>query len=241
MSNSDPISQRYLGSSYAESNPTWDSEDSPWKAGQVVRMLHQNRLAPQRLVEVGCGAGKVLATLRPALPDAELHGYDIAPDAARLWPAHAAQRIHFHTGDFLQSKTPHFDTLLLLDVLEHLANPFEFLVSLQGRADYFIFHIPLDLSALSVLREAPLLYVRDKVGHIHYFTKGLALALLKECRYQVIDWFYTGASLSGPRPGWKTRLAGWPRHLAYFVNKDMGVRLLGGETLMVLARVPDRP
>ena len=37
------------------------------------------------------------------------------------------------------------------------------------------------------------------------------------------------------------RLAGWPRRLAYFVNKDMGVRLLGGETLMVLARVSDRP
>lgn len=241
MRNSDPVSQRYLGSSYAESNPTWDSEDSPWKASQVVHMLRQNRLTPQRLVEVGCGAGNVLAALRPVFPHAELHGYDIAPDAARLWPVHAAQRIHFYTGDFLQSDTPHFDTLLLLDVLEHLADPFEFLVGLQGRADYFIFHIPLDLSALSVLRESPLLHVRDKVGHIHYFTKGLALALLKECRYQVMDWRYTGASVSGPRPGWKTWLAGWPRRLAYIVNKDVGVRLLGGETLMVLAKVLDPP
>ena len=241
MRDSDTVSQRYLDGSYAESNPTWDSEDSPWKAGQVVRLLHRNRLAPQRLVEVGCGAGGVLATLRSAFPDTELHGFDIAPDAARLWPVHAAQHIHFNTGDFLQSVTPHFETLLLLDVLEHLANPFDFLVSLRGRADYFVFHIPLDLSVFSVLRETPLLYVRDKVGHIHYFTKGLALTLLKECGYQVIDWFYTGASLNGPRPGWKTRLAGWPRRLAYFVNKDLGVRLLGGETLMVLARVSDRP
>ena len=241
MSDSDPISQRYLGSGYAERNPTWDSEDSPWKAGQVVRILRQNQLAPQRMVEVGCGAGAVLAALRPAFPAAEPHGYDIAPDAARLWTSHAGQHIQFHTADFLNTTTPHFDTLLLLDVLEHLANPFEFLDRLQGRADYFIFHIPLDLSALSVLRETPLLHVRDKVGHIHYFSKGLALALLRECRYQVIDWFYTGASLSGPRPGWKTRLGAWPRRLAYSANKDMGVRLLGGETLMVLARLSDRP
>lgn len=241
MHDSDPVSQRYLSDSYAECNPTWDSEDSPWKARQVVRMLGRHGIAPRRLVEVGCGAGGVLAALRPAFPDAEIHGYDIAPGAARLWPTHAAQRIQFHTGDFLQSDVPPFDALLLLDVLEHLANPFEFLATLRGRAEHFVFHIPLDLSVLSVLRETPLLHVRDKVGHIHYFTKGLALALLKDCRYQAIDWFYTGASLSGPRPGWKTRLAGLPRRLAYAVHKDLGVRLLGGETLMVLARVSDRP
>lgn len=241
MRDADPIGQRYLGGGYAESNPTWDSEDSPWKAEQVLRMLRRHRIVPRRLVEVGCGAGGVLASLRPAFPDAEIHGYDIAPGAARLWSAHAVHRIHFHTGDYQVSEASPFDVLLLLDVLEHLANPFEFLVGLRRRAEYFLFHIPLDLSVLSVLREAPLLYVRNKVGHIHYFTKGLALTLLKDCRYDIVDWFYTGASLGGPRSGWKTRLAGWPRRLAYALHKDIGVRLLGGETLMVLAKATDFP
>ena len=34
----------------------------------------------------------------------------------------------------------------------------------------------------------------------------------------------------------KTRFAAIPRRIAYAVNKDIGVRLLGGETLLVLAK-----
>ncbi|MDH3514833.1 MAG: class I SAM-dependent methyltransferase [Gammaproteobacteria bacterium] len=228
--------QRYLGSDYAESNPTWDIEDSPWKARQVLRMLNAHGLKPRRVVDVGCGAGGVLAGLRDALPDAALHGYDIAPDAAHLWPALKETGIRFRSGDFLQSGDGNYDLMLLLDVIEHVANPFEFLSGLRGRADHYLFHIPLDLSAVSVLREAPLLHVRNKVGHIHYFTKTLALMLLDECGYQVRDWFYTGASLTGPARGWKTRLARLPRRVAYAINKDAGVRLLGGETMIVLAQ-----
>ena len=102
--------------------------------------------------------------------------------------------------------------------------------------DYIVIHFPLDLSVLSVLRESPLLHVRRKVGHIHYFTKGLALELLDECGFEVIDYHYTGAAISSPQRGFKSRLFGQFRRLIYFLNKDIGVRLLGGETLMVLAR-----
>jgi hypothetical protein len=34
----------------------------------------------------------------------------------------------------------------------------------------------------------------------------------------------------------KTRLVALPRRIAYAVNKDFDVRLLGGETLLVLAK-----
>jgi SAM-dependent methyltransferase len=233
--------QRYLGSDYAESNPTWDIEDSPWKARQVLKMMNAHDLKPSRVVEVGCGAGGVLARLRDAFPEAGLHGYDIAPDAARFWPAHETKDIRFKVGDFLQSDDDRYDLMLLLDVIEHVSNPFEFLAELRGRADRYIFHIPLDLSAVTVLRETPLLHVRKKVGHIHYFTKTLALMLLNECGYKVLDWFYTGASLEGPAQHWKTRLASLPRRVAYAVNKDIGVRLFGGETIMVLAQESDTP
>jgi hypothetical protein len=79
------------------------------------------------------------------------------------------------------------------------------------------------------------MYARNKVGHIHYYTKDLALALLDECDYQIVDWFYTGAAFTSPQRTWKTRIASLPRRLVYAINKDAGVRLLGGETLMVLA------
>lgn len=228
--------ESYQSGDYLAHNPTWDEEDSAWKAGQVLKVFERNRLAPKSIAEVGCGAGGILAALHDALPEAEHSGFEIAPDASRFWEKHAAKNIRFSVGDFLQERTKHFEVLLLLDVIEHIPDPFEFLSALRGRADYYVFHIPLDLSALSVARERPLLAVRRKAGHIHYFTKGLALALIHECGFQVLDCFYTGASFTAPQVSWRAKLARLPRRLANAVDRDLGVRLLGGDTLMILAK-----
>lgn len=226
---------RYQSGDYLKSNPTWDVADSPWKAELVATQLNDSNLHPASICEVGCGAGAVLASLRLRYPDACLSGYDISPDAEGFWNQYDGLNIDFHVADFLVDNQL-FDTILLLDVLEHVPNPADFLHKIRGRADTFVFHFPLDLSASSVLRESPLLYVRRKVGHLHYFTKGLALELLDECGFEVIEARYTGAAFNAPQATLKTRLAQLPRRLVYALNKDFGVRLLGGETLMVLAK-----
>ena len=66
-----------------------------------------------------------------------------------------------------------------------------------------------------------------------------AKATLTECGYDIVDWRYTGATFTAPQRTWKTRLASPLRRAAYALNKDMGVRLLGGETLMLLARAKE--
>lgn len=230
----DIVSRRYLSGEYADKNPDWDSGDAPWKAALVADILQRNKIQPHTLVEVGCGAGGVLAALRQAYPDIQLSGYDIAPGTAGFWPQHKAARIHFEVGDFLALNHTVHDVVLMLDVLEHLGDPFSFLERLRSHSRYVVFHIPLDLSAISVLRESPLLHVRERVGHIHYYTRNLALAMLKECGYEIIEDQYTGAALSAPRRSFKTKLAGFVRRLIYALNHDMGARLVGGETLLVL-------
>jgi len=226
----------YLSGEYLEKNPSWDDEDSEWKAGKVLDIIRANQLKLQSIADVGCGAGGVLASLSRELPGTKLYGYEIAPDASGFWKQYEDTDIEFLVGDFLQEPTQKFDAILLLDVFEHVPNPFEFLTALQGRAVNYIFHIPLDLSSVSVARETPLLRVREKVGHIHYYTRNLALALLKECGYDIVDWSYTGASFTAPQSTWKGRLARLPRRLLFAVNRDFGVRLLGGDTLIVLAK-----
>ena len=158
--------QAYESGEYLSKNPTWDIEDSAWKANEVLKILKKNNLAPKNLVEVGCGAGGILASLQDARPDIEYSGYEIASSAETFWEAYKSRKIAFKVEDFLHTKTPHFDTLLLLDVIEHLPNPFDFMNALRGRSENYILHIPLDLSAVSVTRETPLLKVRSKVGHI---------------------------------------------------------------------------
>lgn len=231
------LNKKYTSNDYLRQNPSWGMEDSPWKTAFVADMLRQLKLKPDlSICEVGCGAGGVLRGLRELYPHAELHGYDIAPDAAGFWPEHASADIKFQTGDFFTLNRRKYDVVLLLDVIEHIENPFSFLSELRHAADCHIFHIPLDLCAAGVLREAPLIKARKKTGHIHYFTKNLALMLLEECGYNIIDWKYSGAAFNTPQKNWKVMLAALPRRLAYMLNKEWGVRALGGETLFVLTR-----
>lgn len=235
MPGTDPVAARYLGAAYLQSNPSWDSEDSPWKAGKVREILAANKVQPRSIVDVGCGAGIVLAELQHAYPQVRLAGFDIAPDAERFWVQPRASGIELTVGDFTAVSTDAFDVLLALDVLEHLQDPFAFLSRIRGRAEHYVFHFPLDLSAASVLRETPLLHVRQKVGHVHYYTRNLALALLDDCGYHVVDARYTGAAFTAPQRSLKTWLASLPRRVARMANPDWGIRLFGGETLMVLA------
>lgn len=233
------VVQRYLTEEYIEHNPSWDQEDSPWKAELVQQALERRGLRPGSIVEVGCGAGRVLAALRESFPKTDLQGFDIAPAAAQFWSESSTKGIQFTLGDFLSSREQIYDVVLLLDVIEHLSNPFEFLVQVRPRGRHFVFHFPLDLSALSVLRERPLLHARAKVGHLHYFTKSLALALLDECGYDVIEARFSGAAFNAPQRSWKSRLMGVFRRVIYAFHHDVAVRLLGGETLIVLARPRD--
>lgn len=232
----DVVARRYLLAEYAESNPSWDQQDSPWKAGLVHRALQRHQLKPNTVVEIGCGAGRVLAELRNYLPEADLQGFDIAPAAAQFWPECSSKGVQYTLGDFLSAGDECYDVVLLLDVIEHLANPFEFLFRIRSRGRHFVCHVPLDLSAMNILREKPLLHVRAKVGHLHYFTRSLVLALLDECGYEVLEANFTGAAFSAPHRSWKSRWMGHFRRAVYALNHDFGARLLGGETLIVVAR-----
>jgi hypothetical protein len=232
MISSDPA-RFYLDGDYAQLNPSWDTEDSAWKAALVADLLARHGLQPATLAEIGCGAGAILAALQPRLPATALHGWDIAPGAARFWPQHPG--ITFTQGDFLAQPAGRFDVLLLLDVIEHVANPHDFLSRLAPYGRHVVLHIPLDLSVASVLREKPLLQQRRSVGHIHYFTRNLALELLQECGYEVVEASFSGAHRR-TRASLGGKIAGLVRRAVFACGHEIGVRTLGGDTLLVLAR-----
>ena len=96
MENSTALSveNAYICGQYYEQNPSWHSADSPWKAQQIASMIDRNRLAPQTICEVGCGAGEVLVQLHRQLPaGVEFFGYEISPLSLRSVLA-AIQRTH---------------------------------------------------------------------------------------------------------------------------------------------------
>jgi hypothetical protein len=129
-----------------------------------------------------------------------------------------------------------FDILLCIDVFEHVEDYLGFLRNLRNKSQYKIFHIPLDISVISVLRREKLLMERQKLGHIQYFTKETGLATLQDTGYEIIDYFYTANSIELQAKSWMNLLAKFPRKIMYYLNKDMAVRLLAGYSLLVLTK-----
>lgn len=231
------MTEIYADGGYLKNNPAWHAEDSPWKASQILRMLKRNDLQPATVCEVGCGAGEILRLLTEAMPGTtQFCGYDISPQAFELASHKVNSQLRFFLGDMLAADTPQFDVVAAIDVFEHVEDVFGFLRRLRSKGEYKLFHIPLDLSAQSVLRGSGLMRARDVAGHLHYFTKDTALATLRDSGYTIVDWFYTHSGSDRPGKGAGAMLLRWPRRLCFSVQPDFTARLLGGFSLMVLAR-----
>lgn len=228
---------RYNDGSYIAENPTWHEEDAAWKATQFAKILDKNGIAPKTFCEVGCGAGGILVELVKRFPDGtRLFGYEISPQAFAICKGKETANLSFVLGDLLTEDVGPFDVVIAADVFEHVEDCFGFLRKLRSKGAAFIFHIPLDLSAQTVLRGAPLIAARKRLGHLHYFTRDTALALLEDTGYEVLDSFFTGSAVELPNLSMKRRLASIPRRMLFAMNQALAARALGGYSLLVLAR-----
>lgn len=227
----------YENGTYLSNNPTWHEEDSQWKAKQIDHILKKNNIRPLTICEIGCGSGEVLNQLSNHYDtQVSFSGYDISPQAFDRCHKKEKHNLHFFLKDLLTDHEAVFDVAMAIDVFEHVEDYFEFLRKFKEKGEYKIFHIPLDLSAQAVLRNSPILNARATVGHIHYFMKDTALAILKETGYEILDYFYTKGSLELPNDNWKTNLLKLPRKLSFHIHQDMAVRILGGFSLLVLTK-----
>jgi len=229
----------YEDGTYLDANPSWHEEDSAWKARHIVRMLHANRIEPRTVCEIGCGAGGILDCLADSFaPDVRFSGYEISPQALELCKSKERSNLHFFPADAFDDEGG-FDLAMAIDVIEHVEDYYGFLRKLGTKGAFTILHIPLDLSVQSVLRSSRLLRDREAVGHIQYFTKETALATLREAGYEVVDCFYTASRLELGNLGWRASLMKLPRRLLFSLNQDFAARVLGGFSILVLAKASE--
>ena len=230
------MSDLYLSGEYAEKNPTYHIEDSPFKAKQILKMVNKHGLPNGSVCDFGCGAGEVLRQLQLRFPsETLLHGYEISPQGFALAKERENRTMKFFCEDLLSIKVPPYDLLLCVDVVEHVEDYVGLLRELRPKGTYKIFHVPLDLSVQSVLRSTPLKVVRATVGHIHYFSKETALMTLEDAGYEIVDWFYTPSALA-LRQDPKAKLLKWPRRIVSMISPDLAVRIFGGYSILVLAK-----
>ena len=226
----------YTSGQYLEKNMTWHVEESSWKVRNILPMMRRHRLVPNSICDVGCGAGEVLKLLQAHMSDTSIFwGYDVSPQAIEMCKERANERLHFKLADIRQEKDVFFDLVLVLDVIEHLEDYFSFLRDIKPKSRYKLFNIPLEVSVQAVLRGKTFSRNRNLHGHLHYFTKEIALQTLKDIGYEVLDSSY---SLEYE---WQTKplqmsLTKLTRKFFFAIHKDWAIRILGGARLLVLAK-----
>jgi len=226
--------EMYLDGTYLENHETWHVEDSPWKAQQIQAILSKNNIKPDTVCEVGCGAGEILRQLSLKMPNTNFFGYELSTQAFELCKTRESENVKYYLKNILEEDRS-FDILLCIDVFEHVEDYIGFVKTLKSKATYKIFHIPLDISVLSVLRGS-MISARQISGHIHYFTPATALATLKDSGYEVIDYFYTTPFNDLPGKTVKAKIAKLLRKVLYAVSPDLMVKLVGGCSLIVLSK-----
>lgn len=225
----------YVGGDYLYLNPTWNAEHSRWKAILIRKLLDDNLVRFNKITEIGCGAGQILVHLSRMFPLKRFVGFDISPQAHEIAKKFESKNIQFKLGDYLREHEDKQEVIICADVFEHVEDYLSFLKSLAQKSEFLVFHIPLDLSIVSILIPEILLKSRSKVGHLHYFNKEIAEATLETCGYKIIDSRITAGCLEFPDPGVLGQISWLIRKLCNYLSPSITARVFGGFSLLVLA------
>jgi 2-polyprenyl-3-methyl-5-hydroxy-6-metoxy-1,4-benzoquinol methylase len=240
MTKASRVDTIYTSGKYLETTQTWHAEDSSWKATHINKLILTNSIHSAKIVEIGCGVGAILHELskKENLCTAQFEGYDISPQAIALAKRRQSESVKFFCEDlFSEANTDHFDVLLAIDIYEHVPDYMGFLAKCKTKASHKIYHIPLDIHVSSVLRNA-FLNNRYTLGHLHYFTAESAIATLKDTGHEIVDWYYTNPAIELFRKHASVRraIANVPRYLCAKLSVPFTARVLGGYSLLVLAK-----
>lgn len=228
------VSEKYINGKYLENNKTWHVEDSKWKSEKIYKILLENNIIPKTLCEVGCGAGEILNQLSLKLNETDFFGYEISPQAFELCKTRQSEKLSFFQQNLLDDNYRIFDCLLCIDVFEHVENYMGFIKSLKSKSKYKIFHIPIEINLISILR-GTLLKARNDVGHLHYFTPETAIATLEDCGYRILDRCYTNYFIDYGSNKLMGKIAKFMLKYPYAFWPDLMVKLMGGCSLLVVA------
>ena len=210
---------KYLTGNYELTHPDWHAGDAFLKAADIKEPVQsvidelsaQGGLREFRIADVGAGVGLVLKELKAQLtisPEVRWSptAYEISPHAAKL-----ARDLNPELPLIQRALKPNeasYDVALLVDVLEHVENPWELLRTVRSNAQYLVVRQPL-LGNFSRFRHNNYKLQRDQWGHISLFNYFSFLDMAKACGWNpfrlelAAPWELASA---GPK---RTPFAGW--------------------------------
>lgn len=226
----------YNNNTYLNNNPTWHEEDAPFKVSKIITLLERNPITFQTVSEIGCGSGEILVQLEPKLHNVtNFFGYDISKDAINIAKKKETDKIKFEVKNIAsKNENCFYDLLLVIDVIEHIDNYFEFLDEIVSKGKYTIFHIPLDMCVWSLFREKMLIESKKRVGHIHNFTEEFIKDILSDYGFETVDQIYTPPTFE--RLSFKQRVVNIVRKVIFKIDKKFCTKTLGGYSILLLTK-----
>jgi ubiquinone/menaquinone biosynthesis C-methylase UbiE len=204
------------------------------KAENVLDLLKRQKILPDTIAEIGCGSAEILVQLSKKMPNrTKFWGYDISPQAIEIAKKKENKNLKVELKDITQSPSEHsYELVLVMDVIEHLENYFEFLDKIKEIGKHTVFHIPLDMCMWSLFREGMLLETKSRIGHIHNFTEDFILSVLQDYGYKVLDKKYTPPSFK--HKSVKQRIVNVFRKILFVIAPRFCTKTIGGYSIMVL-------
>jgi len=214
----------------------WHEEDDPWKAQNIYKILDKNKIQPNNICEIGYGAGGLLVNLANYYDkNVDFYGYETSEEAFEIAKSKEQENIHYYLKDLLKTDA-HYDVVMAINVFTHVRDYLGFLSQLRPKGEYKVFHIPLQITFYSVLRSRYFANKEYMRSSLHHFNKDTALGTLQGTGYEIIDYIFTSRSLDLPDPQGKDKLWKIPRKIMHAINPNLAAKLLGGFSLMILAK-----
>ena len=163
-----------------------------WGAVRMRRCLDSLAAVTGRVLEVGCGAGRCIRTIRRHRPDLEAFGCDLSGRAIEL-ARRRGDGVRYQTSDAaaLSYEDDKFDAVVVMDLLEHVADVPGVLAEIRrvckpGATLHL--HVPCEgspLTAYRLLLAVGIDLTRAVVGHVHHFTRRQVLDHLNRAGFAV--------------------------------------------------------
>lgn len=159
----------------------------------VIELIDDNSESSINVLDIGCGCGTTLDTIKYKWPNASVYGIEVVNKIAELGSKHLDIICQNIEQQLLPYKTKQFDYILLCDILEHLHNPEETLLYLKKYLNdngKILCSIPnlMHISVIGPLLRGNFDYadagLLDKT-HIHFFTLNSICEMIQKCSLHI--------------------------------------------------------
>lgn len=184
-SNAETVSMHEDWFEIADENHFW----MKWRWEKLKQLKSHFLRDNNNYLEIGCGNGIVVDQIESEF-SCTVDGCDLNESAMLLSKPSKGKKLLYNIYDMHNSLINKYDGIILLDVLEHISNPIEFLsvAILNGKENGVVI---INVPAYQWLYSKYDLYV----GHIKRYNKGDIEKLMKGANLEIVKIQYWGALL----------------------------------------------